>query len=222
MCKMRWRATMNADRMHLLSHWHDLWQHLGAHSAPDPIFDELVRRYTEPHRAYHTLDHVQDCLLQLDQVRDLAERADEVEMALWCHDVIYDPHAADNELQSAAWAGEILREGSVAADVIVRVPDLILATQHHTPPDRPDAALIVDVDLSILGRPSVEFDRYDAAIRQEYQWVPEAPYREARAKVLESFLARPAIYQTAWFHDRYEVQARRNLARTIQNLRSKT
>ncbi len=208
--------------MSLLSRWCDLWQRWVAHSAPEPIFDELIRRYGEPHRAYHTLDHIQDCLLQLDQVRDLAEHADEVEMALWCHDVIYDPRAADNELQSAAWGEKILTEGGVSAEVIARVQDLILATRHHTLPDRPDAALMVDIDLSILGRPPAEFDRYDAAIRQEYQWVPEAPYREARAKALEFFLARPAIYQTAWFHDRYEAQARRNLARTIQNLRSET
>ena len=210
---------MNATRMNLLSHWHDLWQRLGVHATPDPIFEDLVCHYRESHRAYHILDHIQDCLLQFDSVRDLAEHADEVEMALWCHDVIYDPQAADNELQSAAWVGKILNEGSVSVDVISRVQDLIMATQHHTTPDRPDAALIVDIDLSILGRPLAEFDRYDAAIRQEYQWVPEADYREARAKVLESFLARPAIYQTAWFHDHYEAQARENLRRTIRNLR---
>lgn len=205
--------------MNLLARWGDLWQRLGAHSAPEPIFDELVRRYREPQRAYHTLDHIRDCLFQLDQVRDLAEHADEIEVALWCHDVIYDPHVADNELRSAAWAEKILREGDVSADVTARVQSLILATQHHTPPQRLDATLIVDIDLSSLGHTAAEFDRYHAAIRQEYRWVPEAPYCEARAKVLESFLARPAIYQTAWFHDRYEAQARQNLARAIRNLR---
>jgi predicted metal-dependent HD superfamily phosphohydrolase len=96
---------------------------------------------------------------------------------------------------------------------------LILATQHHTPPTRLDAALLVDIDLSILGRSSAEFDRYNAAIQQEYQWVPEAPYREARAKVLQSFLDRPAIYLTPHFHDRYEAQAHQNLTQAIRNLR---
>ncbi len=199
--------------------WSDLWQRLGAQSAPEPIFDELVRRYGEPHRAYHTLDHIQDCLLQLDRVRDLAERADAIEMALWCHDVIYDPRADDNERQSAAWAGRVLEEAQIAADVRAQVQSLILATQHHTSPDGIDAALMIDIDLASLGYGADRFDGYNAAIRYEYQWIPELFYREARAKVLESFLVRPVIYQNAWFHDRYEVQARQNLARAIRNLR---
>ncbi len=202
----------------LLSRWHALWQRLGAHSASEPIFDELVRRYGEPHRAYHTLAHIQDCLHQFDQARDLAEHADEIELALWCHDVIYDPHSADNELQSANWIVTFLNEGQISADVISRVQDLILATQHLAPPAGIDAALIADIDLSSLGYSPAEFDRYNAAIRQEYHWVPETTYREARAKVLELFLVRSAIYQTSYFHDRYEAQARQNLTRAIQNL----
>src|SRR5512147_3116211 len=128
--------------MSLFPRWRALWHRLGAHSASEPVFDELMRRYREPHRAYHTLDHIQDCLRQLDEVHDLAEHADEVEMAVWCHDVIYDPRAADNELRSAAWAEKTLTEGGIAANVIARVQSLILATQHLTPPDQIDAVLM--------------------------------------------------------------------------------
>jgi predicted metal-dependent HD superfamily phosphohydrolase len=204
--------------MDLQRRWRNLWLRIGAHSAPEPIFDEIVRRYHEPQRAYHTLDHIRDCLRQLDQARHLAARADEIELALWCHDVIYDPRAADNEQQSAAWAERIMRDGEIAAAARVRVQDLILTTQHCTIPDQPDATLLVDIDLASLGYSPAEFDRYDAAIRREYAWVPKADYCAGRAKVLEVFLARPAIYQTAWFHDRYEAQARQNLARAIRRL----
>jgi predicted metal-dependent HD superfamily phosphohydrolase len=204
----------------LLARWCDLWRRLGARSTPEPIFAELVRRYAELHRAYHTLDHIQDCLQQLDQVRVLLERTDEVELAIWCHDVIYDSHAADNEARSATWAGKILEEGGVATEVISRIQDLILATRHDTPPERPDAILLADIDLTSLGYTAASFDCNNAAIRREYQWVPAAAYRAARVKVLESFLARPTIYQTAWFHDRYEAQARANLTRTIRDLRN--
>ena len=157
-------------------------------------------------------------MLTTESVR-VSKFPDEVELALWCHDVIYDPHAADNEAQSAAWTARILRQATVADDVVARVTALILATQHHTLPDDPDAALVVDIDLSILGQPVVEFDRYEAAIRQEYHWVPETAYREARLRVLESFLTRPSIYQTATFRERYDALAQVNLARSIRHLR---
>ncbi len=206
--------------MTTLLRWSDLWQRLGARSSPEPIFEELLQAYQQPHRAYHTLDHIQDCLVQFDSARHIAEFPNEVELALWCHDVIYDPHAADNEVQSAAWTTRVLREANIASmKVIERVTALILTTQHHTLPDDPDAALVVDIDLSILGQPVVEFDRYEAAIRQEYQWVPEAAYRQARLRVLESFLTRPSIYQTATFRERHEAQAQANLARSIRHLR---
>lgn len=204
----------------MLPRWSDLWHRLDARSSPASVFDELTQAYHQPHRAYHSLDHIRDCLAQFDLVRHLAQFLDEVEFALWCHDVIYDPHAADNEAQSAAWATRILREAAVANEVIVRVTTLILATQHHMLPDDPDAALVADIDLSILGRPVVEFDRYEAAIRQEYEWVPEAAYRQARLRILEGFAAQPAIYQTAFFQARYEAQARSNLARSIQHLQA--
>ena len=205
--------------MNIKQRWCDLWRRLGAHSLPEPIFDELVHFYRQPHRAYHNLNHILDCLAQFDQARHLAERENEVEMALWCHDVIYDPQAANNEAQSATWAAHALQQGGIAAEVIAYMRALIMVTQHQTQPTYPDAALVADVDLSILGHPVAEFDRYEAAIRQEYQWVPESTYREARIKVLESFLTRPSVYQTQTFRDRYEAQARDNLTRSVRDLR---
>jgi predicted metal-dependent HD superfamily phosphohydrolase len=204
--------------MTTLLRWSDLWQRLGSRSSSESIFEELGRAYQQPQRAYHTLDHIHNCLTQFDLVHHLAQFPDEVEFALWCHDVIYDPHAADNEVHSAAWAARVLRKAAVANEVIARVAALILATQHHTLPDDPDVALVVDIDLSILGQPVVEFDRYEAAIRREYEWVPETAYRQARLRILNGFAARPAIYQTAFFQEHYEAQARLNLARSIHRL----
>ena len=95
--------------------------------------------------------------------------------------------------------------------------DLILATKHNRPVSG-DAALLVDIDLAILGKPADEFDRYDAAIRQEYAWVSEEAYRAGRSKVLQSFLDRTTIYQTEFFRNLYEAQARTNLQRVLHIL----
>lgn len=183
--------------------------------AADAHFEQLQACYGEVQRAYHNLAHIEDCLAQFDPVRSLAERPAEVEAALWLHDVIYDPRRQDNEARSADWAHTALAAGGVAVEVIERIAALILATQHTSIPVALDAMLVVDIDLSILGRPPAAFDRYERAIREEYAWVPAEQFRTGRAKVLHGFLERPRIYQTAHFYDRFEQQARQNVRRSI-------
>ena len=156
--------------------------------------------------------------MQLDWTCHSAEN--EAEAALWFHDVIYDTRASDNEEQSAAWAESVLRVGQVAQDVLTRVCQLIIATKHQAPPASLSAALVMDIDLSIFGRDPAEFERYEQNIRREYVWVPEAAFREARAAILESFLRRAHVFETAVFRQRYEARARENLVRSIQHLRS--
>ena len=72
--------------------------------------------------------------------------------------------------------------------VIQRVAGMIRATAGHDAADDADTALMLDIDLSILGGSAEVFDQYDQAIRGEYAWVDEAAYRVGRAKVLQQFL----------------------------------
>ena len=199
--------------------WQDLWRRMGGRSDPAAHFATLQRRYAEPQRAYHTLEHISDCLAQFDYVSPQAICPDEVELALWLHDVIYDPQAADNEERSARWAVDLLQEGGVSAACMAWVGELILATRHTGAPDEPDARLVADIDLSILGRSPEVFAVYEDRIRVEYQWVAEDIYRRERARILETFLARVSIYQTPFFKERYEVQARENLKQLLRKLR---
>ncbi len=204
--------------MNLSLRWSATWQSLSSAPLPEQLFQALVQAYTEPGRAYHTLGHVADCLKQLDWCQTSAERASEVELGLWFHDVVYDPHAADNEALSAAWARTALQANGVAPAVAARVGELILATRHQAVATGRDASLIADIDLSILGRAPAEFDRYEANIRSEYQWVSEPAYREARTRILVSFLQREVLFQNRAFQTRYEAQARVNLHRSLRKL----
>lgn len=200
------------------SRFRQLWHRLtGGDDAG--VFAELVAAYSQPHRAYHNAAHIEDCLHQLDRARTEADSPVEVEAALWFHDAVYDAHAADNEELSAAWADRALAQAGASCDVRGRVVALIMATKHQREPDTHDCRLLLDVDLSILGRESEVFAAYDRAIREEYSWVPEERYRTARAAILESFLRRPAIYLTDYFQARLEAQARVNLEQAIANLR---
>jgi predicted metal-dependent HD superfamily phosphohydrolase len=164
--------------------------------------------------------HLQDCLQQFDIACSLAAHPVEVEAALWFHDAIYDPRSSENEARSAQWAQGALRDAGVALDIAQRVADLVLVTRHDTCSVGADACVLVDIDLSILGRAPAEFDIYECQIREEYAWVPELTFRQRRADILQSFLARTVIYETLLFQSRYEAQARQNLAHSITRLRT--
>lgn len=198
--------------------WLEFWQRLGVKNNSAPYFAELEARYSEPHRAYHNLAHVMDCLAEFESVRNLAHDPSVVEMAIWYHDAVYDPRAKDNEEQSAGLAAKVGSEIGLLSSLNQRVNNLILATKKHDASLDRDAAVMVDVDLSILGREPQRFDEYENQIRQEYDWVSDEAFTAGRTAVLESFLTRPVIYSTEVFRNKYEQQARANLKRSIFKL----
>lgn len=170
--------------------------------------------YTEPERAYHTAQHVQAVL---DALASRGVLTPTLALAVWGHDLIYDPRAGDDEARSAAVFGEWLAAQGADADLIREVRALILATRHTDPPSTRAEALLVDADLSILGADPVTFAAYDRAIQQEYSFVPEAAFRKGRAQVLRGFLDREHIYTAPEFAE-LEAQARTNLRQALRNL----
>jgi predicted metal-dependent HD superfamily phosphohydrolase len=198
--------------------WLELWSRLGAQGSGASIFAQLAAAYAEPERAYHTAEHIRDCLAELDRSRDLAQHPDELEAALWFHDAVYRPGATDSEDQSAQLARTALSLGAVPREVADRTAALVLATRHAGVSSSPDDQLICDIDLSILGRDPGTFDTFEQQIRREYAWVPEPMYRRERSAVLSGFLRRRSIYQTDQFRHRYEALARANLQRLLDQL----
>src|SRR6185369_8345285 len=107
--------------MDALQHsWERAWRGLGAHPEAG-LFDALVAAYREPHRHYHTVQHLAECLAQLEPALDLAEQAGEVELALWFHDAVYELTRRDNEARSAEWAAAAARAAGVPAASAERV-----------------------------------------------------------------------------------------------------
>lgn len=197
--------------------WHRCWHNLGASGDDVLLMQKLVNAYQESHRHYHTLQHLEECLRWFEGHRDLAEEPAEVEMALWFHDAIYNVRANDNETKSADWAHQALLDAEVDSGRVARIRQLILATRHTAAPEGNDQALLVDIDLAILGAPSQRFDEYELQIRKEYAWVPGIVFRQKRRNLLRQFLSRPAIYHTAKFNTLLEKQARANLIRSLKN-----
>ena len=205
--------------MPTLGRWRDTWERLDGIEPPSGVHEQLVARYGESQRAYHTLDHLRECFLHLDGSGAEPERPGELEIAIWFHDAIYETRVADNEERSAAWAVSVLAEAGASAAAQRRVSDLILATKHAAAPEGRDARILLDVDLSILGAPEERFREYEAQVRQEYAWVGEAEYNAARRAILESFVRRDVIFGTSWFRH-LEAEARANLAWSLRNLGS--
>jgi len=197
--------------MHALDpqRWDSLWRRLGG-SAPPGSFAELERLYGGSDRHYHGTQHILACLAHLDHLHDLAHEPAQVELALWLHDAIYDTHRQDNEAASAALARQWLTEAGLnqQGDAL---QELIMATCHQAGGLAGDAALVADIDLSILASAPSVYAEYQAAVRHEYAWVPEALFNAGRAKVLRQLLDQPHLYQTPSLHQEWEVRARENL-----------
>lgn len=198
--------------------WEALWRRLGAPRAPEGAHAELVAAYGAPHRHYHTLEHLAECLALAEEWRGEFARADEACLALWAHDVVWSPALPDAEARSADWVQARMREGGLTNAAAGRVAGLVLATTHLAPAPSPDAALVQDIDLAVLGADPARFDRYDAAIRAEYAAVPDAAYRAGRREVLARFAGRTTVYSTPVARARFEAAARRNLARALGRL----
>jgi predicted metal-dependent HD superfamily phosphohydrolase len=192
------------------------------------VGEELLDRWSEPHRSYHGTEHLThalDSLVVLDPDRR-APRS--VPLALWFHDAVHDGTAGEDEARSAALAEDLLAPltsstGSltISAPEIAEVRRLVLLTAHHAPdPDDREGALVSDADLAVLGSAPDRYLRYTEQVRREYAHVPDEVFRPARATVLEQILAGGPVFRTAVGAERWEDPARRNVADEVRRLRA--
>ncbi|AMO21873.1 hypothetical protein GCM10027034_21070 [Ramlibacter solisilvae] len=201
-----------------LAAWRALWIELGARQPDEALHQRLVACWSEKHRRYHTLQHLLEIFELFVQVRTDARRPAEIGLALWFHDAFYDPRREDNEERSAEWARDSVRQAGLPEDIAQRVYELVMATRHEALPTDPDAQLLVDIDLAILGAERARFEQSDAQVREEFAHVAEPEYRRGRKQVLRGFLDRPRLYSTDRFHAMLESRARENLQRSLDRL----
>jgi predicted metal-dependent HD superfamily phosphohydrolase len=172
---------------------------------------DVSARYAEPHRHYHTLEHV------AHMVELLPHASETIRAAVWFHDAIYGGGAS--EQRSAALAREALTDLAWPSEEIHDVERMIIATTTHDSATLPpDHHAFLDADLAILGSPIGRYRQYVDQVREEYRHVPDDLFRSTRAGILRRFLARPHIYVTAEFFSQFEAQARVNLAWELSEL----
>ena len=206
------------------------WHLFAINNAIEPViskalWQDIAVRYNESQRVYHSLQHIQQLFGQFEQIKHHLNQPHIVALALFYHDVIYEPTCVDNELKSAEYAVESLNSYLSAAQC-QHIYTLIMMTASHQidknddwldKAKKGDAAYLLDMDLSILGASWSEYQQYAQAIRQEYAYVLDADYRVGRISVLKGLLAHPTLYLTDYY-ERLEKQARENIQHEIKIL----
>lgn len=197
-----------------------LWERIGADYRIDGerLFEQLAVRYEEPHRRYHTLEHIRCCLETFDKYRRLTKFPGSVQIALFYHDVIYDavPNAR-NEERSVEFSELFFykwRYGA-AENAWKFNQRLILATKHDRVVTDPDEQLMVDIDLAALGAPWEQFLLNNLQVRNEYAHVPEKDFRKGNGEILQRFLDRTPLYYHPEIEADLGAQAKENLTRWL-------
>lgn len=191
----------------------------GAPDKAEPLFAGIATAYGEPHRAYHTLDHLAFLFARLDEHAAGAQDPLRLAFAGWYHDIVYDPSSQTNEAMSAVRAADDLEALGADTDVIERVCRLIRATGGPVKGtlDKGDR-LFLDADYSIVGADPEIYARYVAGVRFEYRALTDEAWRNGRGTFLKSVLARPRIFATDTFDTAYGESARRNITAELAKL----
>ncbi|MFJ1600012.1 hypothetical protein [Streptomyces sp. NPDC088261] len=186
---------------------------------PYPYADQLLTRWSEPQRRYHTVDHLRAVLDHIDTLVRYADDPDLVRLAAWFHDAVYRPDRSENEERSARLAELALPEAGLSQEGTDEVARLVrLTTTHAATDDDRNGAVLCDADLAVLGSAPDAYDAYAAAVREEYGFVPEDDFRSGRAAILEQLLDLPRLFRTPHGELEWEARARRNLAAELRTL----
>jgi predicted metal-dependent HD superfamily phosphohydrolase len=211
-------GTVSADP-DLKRHWEQLLSssHIPA-ALGMPAFDAVCRAYREPQRHYHTLQHLEH-MLGLVYASGNAQHPEAL-WATWYHDLVYRPGRSDNEERSAEQARVTLQQLRVDNSIIARTEQIILATRSHTFAGT-DTVLqgVLDADMAILGAEPARYREYCEQVHREFSAIPGLLFRRGRRQFLEQVLAQARIFVTDWFWQRFETQARANLAAELTALR---
>jgi predicted metal-dependent HD superfamily phosphohydrolase len=183
------------------------------------VGDELIGRWSEEHRRYHTLTHLRDTLRAAEVLRDEARDIDAVRYAAWFHDAVYEGRPGEDEAESAALAERLLPLLGTDPGLIAEVVRLVGVTRDHRP-ERWDAngAVLSDADLSALAGTADEYLAYTTAVRAEYRRFPDKVFRAGRLRVLRSLTDCPHLFHTQFGRTHWESRARSNMLAEVDRL----
>lgn len=179
-------------------------------------WNEIENNYSSKSRHYHNLEHLENMFSELSKIQSEVKNLDCLLFAIYYHDIIYKSTKNNNEHQSAlTFKNRIIK---TSFGKLNECMSQIEATKEHKISDDYDTNILLDLDLSVLGKTSEEYKKYSESIRKEYQIYPDFMYRKGRKKVLKSILKLDFIYKTDYFKRLYENQAKENLMLELKQL----
>lgn len=204
---------MQNDQDQFRLYWTQFSEHVNLTSVQSASLF-LLLDYAYSHNYYHTHQHIVECLELFYEIKDQLNDPIAVELAIWFHDVIYDPQAFDNEEQSAKL---MLKHGVgiLKKAELEKVARWIIATKKHLPSKEHDLKYLLDIDLAILSASPQRFMEYEKQIQQEYVWVSPEVYQIKRTEVLMQFYQQQPLFQTEYFQQKFEDAAKNNLAQVL-------
>lgn len=186
---------------------------------PAPYADNLLTRWQEPQRRYHTVHHLTAVLDHIDVLEEYADDPHLVRLAAWFHDAVYLPDRSENEERSARLAERALPEAGLSQEGTAEVARLVRLTTTHAPADDDrNGQVLCDADLAILAAPPSGYAAYTAAVREEYGFVPTDAFREGRSGILRQLLDLPRLFRTPYGEREWEATARYNLTSELEML----
>jgi predicted metal-dependent HD superfamily phosphohydrolase len=193
----------------------------------------LTTLYTEPHRHYHTLNHIHECLAEYERYREATgdnQHHAVVETSIWWHDAVYNPYSKQNEKKSAELFSHSLDQKEARWGHNDIIKEIILLTAEHTTDQTfwgwdegyaNAAKLVLDLDLHSLAAVGDKFHKNGDDIRKEFWFVDDAAFYKGRVGFLETLMKRSRLYYTEYFYNKYEATARYNITTSIAMARIK-
>lgn len=181
-------------------------------------WQEIEKSCSQKSRKYHNLAHLENMILELENVKDEISDFDALLFSVFYHDIVYKVTSKDNEEKSAEIAKKRLERINISNERIIKIYNQILATKSHKISDDSDTNFLLDADLAILGKDWKDYENYVRQIREEYSIYPDFLYNPGRKKVLTHFLEFDEIFKTNHFKEKYEKIARENIKREISIL----
>ena len=182
----------------------------------------IIEKYNESHRYYHTIKHISDMLYNMNHFNFTQIERVTLQYAIYFHDYVYDPKSKMNEKNSAIDFLEFANSGNLQLSNKIPIKEfkhavfnMILDTKHHEPSIEMSKYLI-DLDLWDLAD-DIKYIKNRELIRQEYHMYSDLEFNEGRKKWIESFLAKTQIYYTNYcIENKFESKARVNLQNELK------